>query len=440
MYSPGTIWITGLSASGKSSLGRALASGLSDAAVPGVVVLDGDEFRARLDRKYGHTLQDRVAVLGHLVEAARAENMAGRAVIVMTISHKRAMRAHARRRIGHFMEVYLDCPVEVCSARDPNGLYRRALAGEYSCFPGVTEEYERSEDPEVVLDTAALSAESAARRLLPAALAFLGASDRAEIPGSERNAEWKRRRVAELRARPPLGDGDAPEWSARYSNISLRVREKCAQLFYVYAGVGGLPGMNGLRFLHEAKLVDRNLALIRDPYNEDFMCGIGDGIDDIESLLDWHGTCQRHLPHVSEIYCVGNSMGAYAAVLFAHLLGARAAWAFGLRPVGAWPMVRALCQTLEADAGSTVYHLYFSMHDPDDRRMAEIMAPCRGVRLHPLEEVPLEKSHQVMVSLADRGRLRDMFPPFRGAPAPEERLTLAQAIPSRSGRPGDDRL
>ena len=175
--------------------------------------------------------------------------------------------------------------------------------------------------------------------------------------------------------------------------------------------------MNGLRFLHEAKLVDRNLALIRDPYNEDFMDGIGDGIDDIEALLDWHEVCQRRLEHVSEIYCVGNSMGAYAAVLFAHLLGAKAAWAFGLRPVGGWPMVTELCRMLEGDAGTTAYHLYFSHNDPDDRRIAESFAHCPGVVLHPLDDVSTNLSHLVMVSLADGGMLRDIFPPFRGAGA-----------------------
>lgn len=173
-YSAGTIWITGLSASGKSSLGRALAGGLRDAAIDDFVLLDGDEFRSRLDREYGHSLNDRFAVLHLLVEAALEENTKGRAVIVAAISHKRAMRVHARRRIGRFMEVYLYCPVEVCSARDPKGLYRRALAGEFQCFPGVTEQYERSADAEIVLDTAALSVESALQRLLPEAVAFLG--------------------------------------------------------------------------------------------------------------------------------------------------------------------------------------------------------------------------------------------------------------------------
>ena len=175
MSSAGTIWITGLSASGKSSLARALIRELQAGGTREVVLFDGDEFRAGLDRPYGHTLADRFAVLGLLVEAVREENLRNRAAVVAAISHKRAMRVHARRRIGRLMEVYLDCPVAVCSARDRKGLYRRAIDGEYSCFPGVTEPYERSPTCELVVDTAAISVDAALRRLLPRAVEFLAA-------------------------------------------------------------------------------------------------------------------------------------------------------------------------------------------------------------------------------------------------------------------------
>ena len=174
MSAAGTIWITGLSGSGKSTLARALARELQH--THAVVLLDGDDFRARLDREYGHTVEERFAVLGLLVERAREENLQGRAVVVATISHKEAMRVHARGRLARFLEVYLDCSADVCAARDPKGLYRRARAGEYPCFPGVTEPYERSPAVELVLDTAALPVESALQRLLPEALAFLTAA------------------------------------------------------------------------------------------------------------------------------------------------------------------------------------------------------------------------------------------------------------------------
>jgi adenylylsulfate kinase-like enzyme len=171
--SAGTIWITGLSASGKSSLARALADRLRATAGIDAAVFDGDEFRAGLDRPYGHELADRHAVLRLLVGAVRQTNLEDRPAIVAALSHKREMRAHARQQLPRFMEVFLDCPADVCAARDTKDLYRRANAGEYRCFPGVTEPYERSNGVELVLDTAVLSVEAALERLLPRAIAFL---------------------------------------------------------------------------------------------------------------------------------------------------------------------------------------------------------------------------------------------------------------------------
>jgi adenylylsulfate kinase len=412
--SAGTIWITGLSASGKSSLARALAGELRAASDEAPVLLDGDEFRARLDRAYGYSLEERFAVLYRLVEEAREENLKGRTVIVATISHKRAMRTHARRRIGRFMEVHLHCPVEVCATRDPNGLYRRARAGEYECFPGITEPYEHSEDPELVLDTAALSTESAVRRLLPETLAFVRAADDPRRPEPARPPEAARARVAALRERIAL-DGDDSVAEAGNANVTVRLRERCGQLFFIYAGISGMPGMNGLRFLQESGLADRNLLMIRDPYNDDFMRGVGEGIHDIEALLDWHLQWKRRLAHAREVYCIGNSMGGYAAVLFAYLLGAKTAWAFGLRPVGGAPMMQELQRLLDSDEGGTTYNLYYGTQDDDDRRFAEQLGDCAGVRLHPLEALPRYKRHRVMAALADNGDLREVFPPFRPA-------------------------
>jgi hypothetical protein len=222
-------------------------------------------------------------------------------------------------------------------------------------------------------------------------------------------------RVAALHGRrAPEGDGgELPD--AGNANISVRLREQCGQLFFVYAGVWGLPGMNGLRFLQESRLADRNLVMIRDPYNDDFMRGVGDGIEDIEALFDWHLRCMRRLEHVSEVHCIGNSMGGYAAVLFAYLLGAKTAWAFGLRPVGGVPMIHELRRLLEGDNGETAYHLYYAAHDNDDRGFAEQIGHCRGVLLHPLESISKNMSHRVMGALADSGELREMFPPFTRA-------------------------
>ncbi len=136
----GTVWFTGLPASGKTTLSRALQDALH-ARGHSCTVLDGDILRERLSRRYGHSLEDRFAVLQEIVAAALAERNQGIIPIVATISHKREMRAFARQALGRMLEVYLDCDAAVCAARDSKGHYRRAHAGEYDCFVGVTEPY-----------------------------------------------------------------------------------------------------------------------------------------------------------------------------------------------------------------------------------------------------------------------------------------------------------
>jgi len=150
---PGAVWITGLSASGKSTAGEHLYDKLVCAGITNAEILDGEQLRRHLDREYGFTTEERFAVAENIVRVALEKIRAGKFVIVSTITPKRAMRQMAREKIGRFMEVYLKCPVEVCAARDYKGNYKKALAGECDNFIGVTEPYEESEHPEMVLHT-----------------------------------------------------------------------------------------------------------------------------------------------------------------------------------------------------------------------------------------------------------------------------------------------
>jgi adenylylsulfate kinase len=170
----GTVWITGLSASGKSTLATALHSSLRR---QHAVLIDGEHMRARLGDRYGHSIADRQAVLHHTVAAAQQYTALGRPVVVATISHTRAMRRFAREQLGPFLEVFLDCPAQVCAARDYKSHYARALRGEYDCFIGVTHPYERSEAPlpELTLDTDALGVSAASDLLHEAARTFFAA-------------------------------------------------------------------------------------------------------------------------------------------------------------------------------------------------------------------------------------------------------------------------
>jgi len=156
---PGAVWITGISASGKTTAGKNLYEKLKADGFNNVEVLDGEELRKHLDRQYGFTVEERFAVAENIVRVALEKIKSGKLVIVSTITHKLSMRKMARDQIDVFMEVYLQCPVEVCAARDYKGNYRRALSGKLDNFIGVTEQYEVSPHPELVLNTRQLGIE-----------------------------------------------------------------------------------------------------------------------------------------------------------------------------------------------------------------------------------------------------------------------------------------
>jgi adenylylsulfate kinase len=118
----GTIWITGITASGKTTLGQTLYERLKETSNFPLEFLDGDKLRKCLDKTYGHSIEDRLLILEKIVEIAQEKNHTGTTVIISTVSHKKAMREYARAQIPRFMEVYLDCSPESCADRDYKGL------------------------------------------------------------------------------------------------------------------------------------------------------------------------------------------------------------------------------------------------------------------------------------------------------------------------------
>jgi len=169
----GTIWITGLSASGKTTLGNGLLCAMQEEGIKNIKLLDGEELRKNFDRKYGHSLSERYAVLSKIVQIARDFNRKGFISIVCTISHKSDMRQLARKQISDFMEVYLKCPPEVCAQRDYKGNYERVKNTKSECFPGVSEPYEETDNVELILDSACKSVEQCVNELLISVLNFL---------------------------------------------------------------------------------------------------------------------------------------------------------------------------------------------------------------------------------------------------------------------------
>ena len=166
-----TIWLTGLSAAGKSTLAFALERALIDLG-HACYVLDGDNVRHGLNRNLGFSHEDRTENIRRIAEVAKLMNDAGLIVIAAFISPYRADRALARSVIGAdcFREVYVSTSLSVCESRDPKGLYIKAREGKVAEFTGISSPYEEPELPDLVIDTTQRSLDQAVSMLISLAL------------------------------------------------------------------------------------------------------------------------------------------------------------------------------------------------------------------------------------------------------------------------------
>jgi adenylyl-sulfate kinase len=160
-----TVWFTGLSGAGKTTISAIVEKVLRDRGLR-VEVLDGDIVRTHLSKGLGFSREDRDTNIRRIAFVSHLLSRNGVAVIVAAISPYRGAREEARAMIGRFAEVYVRCPVEVCAERDVKGLYRKALAGEIKGFTGVSDPYEEPDRPELVVETDAETPEDSARRVL----------------------------------------------------------------------------------------------------------------------------------------------------------------------------------------------------------------------------------------------------------------------------------
>jgi bifunctional enzyme CysN/CysC len=164
-----TVWFTGLSGSGKSTVASAVAALLTDRGVLSYT-LDGDNLRHGLNGDLGFSADDRAENVRRVGEVARLFADAGVVALVPLISPYRAGRDHARALHGAaglpFVEVFVDTPIEVCEQRDPKGLYKQARAGKISGFTGIDDPYEAPLAAELVLPGPELSPEQAAAKVL----------------------------------------------------------------------------------------------------------------------------------------------------------------------------------------------------------------------------------------------------------------------------------
>ncbi|HHT26168.1 MAG TPA: adenylyl-sulfate kinase [Firmicutes bacterium] len=160
-----TLWFTGLSGSGKTTVGSLVKQELERRRIP-VEMLDGDEFRTHLSKGLGFSREDRDTNIRRIGYVAKLLTKHGVAVITTAISPYRDTRAEVRIGIGRFVEVYVRCPLAVCVERDVKGLYKKALRGEISHFTGVDDPYEEPLSPDLILETATEEPEQSAARVI----------------------------------------------------------------------------------------------------------------------------------------------------------------------------------------------------------------------------------------------------------------------------------
>ena len=160
-----TVWFTGLSGSGKTTVATRVHELLHERHIHSER-LDGDVVRRSLTRDLGFSKEDRDKNIERVTFVAKLLTRNGVVVLSAFISPYKRMRDNARAEIGDFLEVYVRTPMEVLLQRDVKGMYKKAMAGEIQGFTGVNDPYEEPENPELILDTANESIEESALRVI----------------------------------------------------------------------------------------------------------------------------------------------------------------------------------------------------------------------------------------------------------------------------------
>ena len=160
-----TLWFTGLSGAGKTTVGEIVEKELKERGLR-VEVLDGDIVRTNLSKGLGFSREDRNINVLRIGFVANLLTRNGVAVIVSAISPYKEARDQVRRRIIDFVEVFVDVPLEVAAERDVKGLYKKAFAGEIEQFTGVSDPYEPPAAPDLILKTDEETPEESARKVI----------------------------------------------------------------------------------------------------------------------------------------------------------------------------------------------------------------------------------------------------------------------------------
>lgn len=168
-----TVWFTGLSGAGKTTICRYVQMELATRDMA-VEILDGDVVRTHLCKDLGYSEADRKENIRRLAQVAKLLTHHGKIVLVAAISPYRSGRDEARSLIGNFIEVYVNAPLSVCEQRDPKGLYHKARIGMIHGFTGIDDPYEAPLSPDVECMTVEESPQQSAAKVLDAVARLLG--------------------------------------------------------------------------------------------------------------------------------------------------------------------------------------------------------------------------------------------------------------------------
>lgn len=160
-----TVWFTGLSGAGKTTVRMAVEKELRESGYA-LEILDGDVVRQNLTKGLGFSKEDRDENIRRIGFVAHLLTRNGVIVLVSAISPYREIRSEVKQRIGNFIEVYVNAPIEVCEQRDVKGLYKRARAGEIKNFTGIDDPYEPPENPDVECRTDKETVEESVAKVL----------------------------------------------------------------------------------------------------------------------------------------------------------------------------------------------------------------------------------------------------------------------------------
>ena len=148
-----TIWFTGLSGAGKTTISDAIEPLLLERGITKLEKLDGDVVRTHLSKGLGFSKEDRDTNIRRIGWVAEVLTRNGVCVLASAISPYREIRDEVRRNVGSFVEVYVKCSIPELTRRDVKGLYEKAIRGEIANFTGISDPYEEPLNPEVIVDT-----------------------------------------------------------------------------------------------------------------------------------------------------------------------------------------------------------------------------------------------------------------------------------------------